>query len=182
MPVGARGFEPPTFWSQTRRASQAAPRPANVPVYQVAMRPPRKGLGIRSDQGLAGRGQVADFRGGNPFLSLRFHSTPIPNPQSLLSTHVLLQSLELLVVVELDDEPASATRVVADRHFHTQRRAEFLFQSCNLLALRVRRSARKEKGDAALFLFDVYRANVAESKCLAAASRRRGGRATTANR
>ncbi len=25
--VGATGFEPATFWSQTRRASQAAPRP-----------------------------------------------------------------------------------------------------------------------------------------------------------
>ena len=26
--VGATGFQPPSFWSQTRRASQAAPRPA----------------------------------------------------------------------------------------------------------------------------------------------------------
>jgi hypothetical protein len=29
--VGARGFEPPTSWSRTRRSSQAEPRPDGVP-------------------------------------------------------------------------------------------------------------------------------------------------------
>jgi hypothetical protein len=28
--VGARGFEPPTSWSRTRRSSQAEPRPDRV--------------------------------------------------------------------------------------------------------------------------------------------------------
>ncbi len=37
--VGARGFEPPTSWSQTRRASQTAPRPESVSYAIVAEKP-----------------------------------------------------------------------------------------------------------------------------------------------
>ena len=30
--IGATGFEPATYWSQTSRASQAAPRPVKSPL------------------------------------------------------------------------------------------------------------------------------------------------------
>jgi hypothetical protein len=39
--VGATGFEPATFWSQTRRASQAAPRPACSLYYWFSGAMPR---------------------------------------------------------------------------------------------------------------------------------------------